>query len=415
MPSPNNRNVWIIHQFAISPSDSGGTRHYSLAKELRRHGFSPTVIASATSYYTGKSRQLPEGCEAFAEEIEGVQFLWLRAATKDKKFSSRVAAMLQFVWQLLSGVPRKNLPAPTLILGSSPTIFSAAAACMLAKRYRVPFILEVRDLWPDSLIEITGYGRYHPLIVFMRLLEGWLYRNSSHIVTLLDASAPYFSAWGVPAENITVISNGVDTELLSNADMPAAPNDDFTILYLGAMGMPNALEDVIAAAALLDKRPDAARIKFHLVGDGVRRPALEEMARGLSNVRFSPAVPKKAVAETLAKADAFVLHMLDLSIYRWGVSPNKLYDYLLAARPVIFASGTKNNIVSASGGGLSIPAQDPQAIAQAALDLAAMTPQQRQQMGRNGRDYVLAHFSFQNLGERLSQVLQQYQPLGVGV
>lgn len=407
MSQQSSRPVWIINQSSISPRESGGTRHYSLARELKKHGYDATVIASANNYYTGKPRPLPEGVGAQLEEIEGVSFLWLRSITKDKKMHSRIIAMLYYLWQVLSGKPQHYLPRPALIMGSSPTLFNAVAACILAKRYRVPFVLEIRDLWPESLIEITGHGRYHPLVVILRFLEGWVYRNASHIVTLLDKSTLYFSAWGVPPERVSVVSNGVDLQLLdAQAVAPPTDKEHFTILYMGAMGRPNAMDTVVEAAALLQDEP---RIAFHLVGDGVCRPQLEEMARNLklTNVRFSPPVPKKEVAQLLAQADATIMHMADLSLYRWGISPNKLYDYLLAARPVLFASGVADNIVSQSGGGMAIPAGSAQQMADTVRKLAALPLLERQEMGRRGREFVLTHYNFGVLGQKLANAFDQ--------
>ena len=406
MQPKSQQHVWIINQFSISPLESGGTRHYSLAKELKKFGFITTIIASANNYYTGKPRALPEGQSAHMEEIDGVRFLWMRSITRDKKFFSRILAMLHFLFLVLSGRPRRYLPKPEIIMGSSPTLFNALAACLLAKRYKVPFVLEIRDLWPESLIEITGYGRYHPLVIVLRALEGWVYRNAQHIVTLLDKSALYFSAWGVPAERITVVSNGVDTQLLATDASALEDKKDFTILYMGAMGRPNSLETIIEAATLVKDNP---RIQIHFVGDGVSRPTLEDMTRerGLKNVHFSPPVAKKDVSKTLADADATILHIPDLSIYRWGISPNKLYDYLLAARPVLIASGVNDNIVTQSRCGLSIASASPEAMAGAMVRLEQMTRAEREEMGQRGREYVLQHFNFGVLGERLAGVFSQ--------
>lgn len=215
--------VWLINHFAIPPSESGGTRHYSLARALSTHGIAASVIASASNYQTGQARPMPEGATAHRETINGVEFLWLRAAAHGKGASSRLLAMLDFAWKILRNVPGHSLAAPEVIVGSSPHLFAAAAACALAARLRVPFfVLEVRDLWPASLVEIAGYSRFHPIILLLLLLERYVYRRAARIITLLPDAAPYFTARGARAENIVVIPNGVDVDLL-DAPLPPAP------------------------------------------------------------------------------------------------------------------------------------------------------------------------------------------------
>lgn len=377
-------SIWIINQAALSPKENGGTRHYSLARALAVQGWDALIIREAGSGAVGE------------ETVDGVRFLRLPGATRKGSKLQRLLSMFHFAQQVGRARPTGT---PDIVLGSSPPIFAAAAACLLAKRQRVPFVLEVRDLWPESVIQLTGMSRWHPFVLLVRGLERWLYRRADHLIALFPESVPYFVQKGVPAERITVLPNGIDRHLMPPPS-PAVARDGFHLYYFGALGIPNALEEIVGAARLLQHE----NIHVHLVGDGVRKPALVALADGLSNVHFAAPVPKTAMAAALAQADAFLLCIRDLPLYRWGVSPNKLYDYLNAARPILYASGFVPLVIAQHQAGVhTYP--DAASIAEGARRLAALTPEERAAMGERGRAYVLAHHDMERLGAQLAVTL----------
>ena len=401
--------VWIINHFAIPPSESGGTRHYSLARELLNHGFAATIIAAASNYQTGRPRPLPEGVKAQLQVVNDVPFLWMKTATHGKDGVSRLLGMIYFAYQLVTNLPRRFVDAPEIIIGSTPHLFGAAASCFLAKHYKIPFVLEVRDIWPESLIELGGFSPYHPLMLIMKKLERYVYRNASRIVTLLPDAAPYFAQHGAKAENVVVIPNGVDTSILENASAePVKKPEKFTVLYTGTIGIPNQMETFVEAAELVQNRNDVPPIQFVLVGEGIRKAALQQMAeeKSLTNMIFLPSVPKNEVAGLLARADAFYLQFKDCALYQWGVSPNKLFDYLLAAKPILYAANVKTNPVQSENAGISLKPADAKLLADAVVKLATMPEAERAAMGERGRAYVLAHHNFTALGKKLADCLK---------
>ncbi|MFM9889421.1 MAG: glycosyltransferase family 4 protein [Rickettsiales bacterium] len=397
--------VWIINHFAVPPGESGGTRHFSLARELQKHGFTPTIIAAASHYQTGKPRPLPEGAKAQLQTIQDVPFLWLRARIFGKSALQRLIAMLSFAWDILTNAPRRHLDAPDIIIASSPDLFTATAGCFLARHLKIPFVLEVRDLWPDSLIELTNHSPLNPIILLMRLLERYVYARADRIVTLLSDATPYFVSRGARAEQVVVIPNGVDAQLLAppqaferEADAP------FTIVYAGAHGVPNQLDTLLNAAIALKNEP----VRFVFIGDGICKPTLVARADAaqLSNVLFIAPVAKNDIAAKLAKADAFHLEFKDAALYRFGVSPNKLYDYLLAARPVLYGANVPTNPVVLADAGYALPPGDSAALVAAIQKLMALPEAERAAMGERGRDYVLAHHDFTVLGKTLADMLK---------
>jgi glycosyltransferase involved in cell wall biosynthesis len=205
------------------------------------------------------------------------------------------------------------------------------------------------------------------------------------------------------------IPNGVDIDLLGDTPAPNRPSDaPFTVLYSGSIGIPNHMETYIEAACLLHARTDIPPIEFVLLGEGVRKNALMKMARDrkLTNLRFLPAVPKKEVPQIIANADLCYLQFKDSPLYQWGVSPNKLFDYLLAAKPILYAANVKTNPVQHAHAGMVLRPGDAQALADAVVQFARMNATERDAMGARGRTYVLTHHTFNTLGKTLADCLK---------
>src|SRR5262249_38045981 len=199
-------------------------------------------------------------------------------------------------------------------------------------------------------------------------IETVLYYKSSHIVTLLPFAQRYMAKRGVNPEKITYIPNGID---LDSFPAPKAPPDRpvFSIVYAGAHGLANGLDVILEAARLVQQAPSSRPIVFRLIGSGPEKARLQEIARQrkIENVQFEPARPKTEVYTALADADAFVVNLRNSPLYQYGISLNKIYEYLAAGRPTIIASNAANNPVAEAGAGEVVPADDATGIAHAAL------------------------------------------------
>jgi glycosyltransferase involved in cell wall biosynthesis len=407
-PTVASLKVWIVHQFAVPPSQPGITRHFSLARELVQRGYEVTLIASSFDHLTRRETRLAAG-ERFAKEcIDGVNFLWLRSPAYAGNGIARMWNMAAFALSVLAGICEQQLGTPDVVVGSSPTLFSALAAERLAKRHGVPFVLEVRDLWPQSLVDLGKMPPSHPLVLGLGRIERHLYRKAQRIVTLLSDSTDHMVRKGARRERICELPNGIDMRLAPEprAPRPAAP---FTVMYAGAHGLANGLDTVLDAAALLQQRGWGSRVRIRLVGDGPEKPRLQERARreGLVNVQFDEPVPKTQVFSVLQEADAFLMVLKNSPVFRHGVSPNKLYDYMASARPVVFSVDSPNNPVQSENAGISVPPGDAQAMAEAIAELADMPLELRWQMGLRGRAYVARHHDFRMLGDRLAAILSE--------
>jgi glycosyltransferase involved in cell wall biosynthesis len=400
--------IWIVNHYAVPPSQTGGTRHHVLARELIRRGHDVTLLASNFNHARRDATRATSGPPWERETADGVPFVWFRTPPYEGNGAARLWNMGVFAARVWRHATRAGLGRPDVIVGSTPHPLAALAAERLARRLGVPFVLEVRDLWPDTLVESSRISARHPLILGFARVERHLYRSARHVVTLLPGAVEHIAARGGHRDRITWVPNGSEIAAVPvpppNERAPGAP---LTFMYAGAHGFLNALDTVLDAAAELERDGWGDRVVLRLLGDGPEKPRLVRRAAemGLRMVHFDDPVPRGQVAGRLAKADAFLMLLADAKVFRWGVSPNKLFDYLAAARPVIFGVDSPFNPVEGEGAGLSIPPADPAALARAIRAIVELPEEERREMGRRARSYVERHHDLGELARRLEGVL----------
>lgn len=401
------KQVWVLNHYAQEPGGAGGTRHFHLAEHLQKMGWQATLIAASAKHRTGKQPLLPfekHRMDSFNE----VRFLWIRTSHYSGNGGGRIRNMLQYTWRVLLQKTTADLPRPDIVIGSSVHPFAAVAGALLARRFKVPFVFEVRDLWPQTLIDMGRLKSSSTTAWILRKLELWLYRRAARIVALLPRAWEYITPLGIPKEHVIWIPNGVDLSLFPQATSSLSDSQYFTLMYFGAHGQANGLDNVLTAMKFVQEQPNGRHIRLRMIGDGPLKPILIAKASkmGLINVSFESSVPKSQIPALAAQADAFVIAVLDLpNLYRYGISMNKLFDYLAAERPIIISSDAVNNPVSEAQAGLTVKAGQPEALSDAILKIAATPLEERRRMGHAGRTYVERNHSFQQLSSRLAAVL----------
>jgi hypothetical protein len=335
------------------------------------------------------------------EVLDGVRFAWLWAAPYERNDWRRVWNWLSFGRSLGRWI--RDAERPDVIVGSSPHLFAALAAWRAARRYDVPFVLEVRDLWPESLA-VAGTRR-GPSYWALHALARFLYRRADRIVVLAQGVAEFLARAGVAAQRIILAPNGVDVAAYSNS--ARAPRGSLRLVYAGAHGPANGLEAVLDAADLLRTE---SRIAFDLVGDGPSKPSLVAAARArkLDNVHFHEPISKRAMPAFLATCDAGLMVLKDVPLFSFGVSPNKLFDYWGAALPVACnVPGDVATMIRESGGGIQAGDASGAALAEAIRGLLDMSPVERIAMGERGRAWVARERDRPVLTARLDGALRQ--------
>ncbi len=399
-------HVLLIHQAFISPNQAGGTRHYELGKRFVAEGNEFTIVASDVSYLSGTKAEMPaDGPETYAGVH--VRRAWTYAALH-RNYVWRVVSFLSFmVSSVWAAMKVRNVD---IVMGTSPPIFQLLSAWIVSVVKWKPFVLEVRDLWPEFAVDI-GVLKNPVLIWLARRLESFLYRRATHLVVNSPAYREYLIEKGVPAAKVSFVANGVDTSMFSQPTDASALRDElglegkFVVTYAGAIGMANDLDVVLDAADHLRDEPD---VHFLLVGDGKECDRLQERAvqMSLPNVTFTGPQPKAEMPRYLAMSDACLATLRDIPMFR-TTYPNKVFDYMAAARPTILGiDGVIRDVVEAADGGIAIPPGDAAALSAAVGELSR-DRQRCTQMGRSAREYVRQHFDRDQQAAEFRETIEQ--------
>jgi glycosyltransferase involved in cell wall biosynthesis len=398
-------HILLIHQAFASIDEPGGTRHHEFARELARQGHKVTIIASPISYLTGEAggRKIPW----IQKQTDEFGVTILRTYTYPafhKSFFHRVIGFISFmVSSFFAGV---NVRKVDLVWGTSPPIFQGITAWALARIKRVPFLFEVRDLWPAFAIGV-GVLKQPVLIKLSLWLEKFLYRNADRIVVNSPGYLEHVRSRG--ARVVELVPNGADPAMF-NPDGKGetfrkkyALEDDFIVLYAGAHGMSNDLDVVLNAAK---KIIDLDIVKVVFLGDGKEKQHLMEKAceMSLSNVRFIPSLPKTEMAEALAASNACIAILKPLDLYQ-TTYPNKVFDYMAAGRPIILAiDGVIRQVVEGGQAGIFVEPGNADQMAAAVRKLYG-DRNLASVMGKNGRKILVEQFSRPDMCEKLKTIL----------
>ena len=401
--------LWLINQFANTPDLPGHTRQYEVAAGLVSLGWCVGVFASDFNLTQRRYRRLRFPLLCSSERPAGIRWNWLWVSPYRQNNWKRQLNMLSFCLHLvLRLLPAALLcrlrgRAPNVILASSPQLPAAFTCLCIARLSGTPFVLEVRDLWPQVLID---QGRKNPDSLLVRLL-GWmerqLYSNAHTVVVLAQGAERYVRERG--ARRTTWLPNGPDLKLF--APQPLPPDQPaFTVLYAGAHGDANALENVISAARLLEQRNSPVRFQF--IGDGPEKQSLIQLAADLKTVVFNDPVPKSEIPARMAQADAILLSLRDVPLFRYGVSPNKLYDAYAIGRPVITTvAGSINKEVETHRLGVTAKPGDPQDLADAILRLLQTPRAEREAMAERATQMAHSTYSRQRINAEYNSLLHE--------
>ncbi len=384
-------HILLIHQAFAALDEAGGTRHIEMAQQLARQGHRVTIIASPVSYLTGSAGSRPAWLTR-EEPFPGVTILRTYTLPSiHRSFVYRVFSFLSFMFSSFwVGLGVRGVD---LIWGTSPPIFQGWTAWFLSRLKRVPFLFEIRDLWPAFAIAV-GVLKNKTLIHLSEWLERFLYSHADRIIVNSPGFIQHVTSRG--AWRVDLIANGADPAMFT----PEARGttfrsefnlgDKFVVLYAGAHGLSNDLGIVLQAANHLCQRSD---IVFAFVGAGKEKANLQQQASdmNLSNVVFAPPASKNQMAEVLAAADACIAILKPIEMYR-TTYPNKVFDYMAAGRPVILAiDGVIRQVVEEAQAGIFVPPGDSFALASAVENLAD-NRQLAQSMGVSGRQAIETHY-----------------------
>jgi glycosyltransferase involved in cell wall biosynthesis len=312
-----------------------------------------------------------------------------------------------------AGLRGLTIPTPDVIIGSSPQLLVALSAWWLAFAQEVPFVFEVRDLWPESLVAV-GAGREDSLLhTALAKIAGFLYQRADRIVVVTPAFKDHLIRhWRIPAEKIAIVENGVETDLFTpipaEETQPLRQNlgigSKFLVSYIGTMGNAHGLTTLLdAASTLYSLNPE---VHFLLIGEGAEKEQTkaQSQSRGLTNVQFLDQQPREKIPAFISASDACLVLLKKTDIFK-TVIPTKMLEFMSCERPLILGvDGQARQIVEQAGAGLVIEPENPDALVRAIQQLAA-DRQLGTTLGKNGREYILKSFSRRGTAEKYIDVL----------
>jgi colanic acid biosynthesis glycosyl transferase WcaI len=402
----------ILYLSQYFPPEVGATqtRAYEMASGLVRAGHQVTVLTEVPNHPQGVIRAEYRGRVYSREELSGIDVrrLWV-ITSPAKNWRTRMAFYLSFMLHATLAGLLLERGYYDVLYASSPPLFVGGAALAISSLRRIPLVFEVRDLWPESAVQLGELGRPGLARLATRLEEA-CYRRARHIVVATQGIRDRLAQRGCPTGKLTVIPNGANTELYTPQPMNHALRDklgiapdEFVVIYTGLHGLAHGLETALQAADRLRDRPG---ILFLFVGDGPQKESLRQMAQqmALPNVRFHDSVPEYALPAYIAMADVGLDTRRRIGISR-GTLPVKMFSYMACGRPVLLAiEGEAVDLLLRAQAGIVVPPETPAALAQAILDLRA-DPAARAMLGRNGRAFVEANYSRQGFARQLEQLL----------
>ncbi|MGC4097166.1 MAG: glycosyltransferase family 4 protein [Nitrospira sp.] len=401
------RILFLSHYFPPEVN-APATRTYEHCRQWVKDGHTVTVITCAPNH--------PQG-----NVYEGYRNRWCQSETKDGIKVVRVWTFitanegflkrtLNYISYMCSAVIHALLlPKADVVLSTSPQFFNGLAGYFVSKLRRIPWVLEIRDLWPESIVAV-GAIKNSAIITLLEWVEQFAYRNADRIVPVTDSFKSYMVGKGIDAQKIVVVKNGVDLDQYAPRDGASSLADElgikgrFVVSYFGTHGMAHHLETIFHAA---DRLRRAKNIVFLMVGDGAERKALVNMRdkMALDNVMMLDQQPKSRMRDFWALSDISLVLLKKSDLFK-TVIPSKIFESLAMAKPIILGvEGESADLLREAQAGMCIEPEHADSLADCVLELS-QNPERCHQLGQNGRRYVRERFDRIVLARTLAKMIE---------
>ena len=409
--------ILYVSQYFPPEMGAPAARVSELSRHWVREGHDVSVLTGFPNHPDGVIR--PEYRRRFRrlicrEILDGIKVVrtWLLPFPNRESYE-RILNYSSFC--VSAGIAGSFLERPDVVIATSPQLLVGLSGFWIAKLKGVPFVLEIRDLWPESLTAV-GVGNPNSLLHrTLRKIAGFLYRQADHVVVVTPAFREYLiKNWRVPGEKISIVQNGVETKLFSPGDngplrSSLKAEEKFVVSYIGTLGLAHGLQTVIAAAENLQNAEP--NVLFLLVGEGADRERILKLAesKNLTNVRFVPQQPREKIPAYIAASDACLVLLKKSDVFK-TVIPTKMLEFMSCGRPVVLGvNGQAREILEQCGGGIYVEPENPVALCEAIRNLQQQDFL-RNSMGRNGREYIVQNLSRESTAADYLEVLHRLLP-----
>lgn len=389
-----------------SPFHGPNMRWYYLGQALRPLGVQVEIVSSSSFH---KYTTPPEFDGSHAEqEIDGLTYHWLRTAGYERRGVAQVRNQLEFVARCYLSSGRLAGRAPDLVIASSPHPFVSFPAQYIARKAGARFVFEVRDLWPEVLLELGNFARWHPYVLALGVAERFGVKYAERVISVKPGDGDYFNRkYGLPKSGFSYVPNGFlpDEAVMSPLPEVKQLRDryKFIIGYVGALSIYYGLDHLLELACCYRDQKD---VGFVVVGKGDLSEKLKSKALklGLDNFHLLGSISRTSVPSTLAQFDACYVGLQDVGVHRFGISCNKIYEYMQARKPIIGSYRAGYDPVVAANCGFVAPPGDYSALTKG-IDLLINQPELAIELGERGQSYFHSHHDFRVVAKTLKNAL----------
>ncbi len=407
-------NVWIVNHYAIPPSMGGLVRHYYFSKYLQKKGHSVKIFTSSKIHNTDIN-VIQDGA-LYKEEIEdGVEYTFVKSRDYSGNGMDRILNMIDMpfkMWRAMKCFYKKQKP--DVIYTSSPDLFVAFFALLFAKIYRIPVVVEVRDLWPESIVQYNGISSKNLIILVLYQLEKWIYKRANQLVFTMEGGKEYIKDKGwdkkINLGKVHHVNNGVDLEEYKNnleeftlKDEDLESTDTFKAVYIGSIRKVNNVGTLIKAARYLKNNP---KIQILIYGDGTEKEILAKKAEEYGgNVVFKGRIEKKYIPYILSKADVNLINVRPAGINKYGCSWNKLFEYMASGKPILCNLPVEYDLIQRHHLGVTKKFADAKEYAEAILSFYRMDKEEYSSYCKSAKE-IAREYDYQILANRVEEILK---------
>jgi len=399
-------NILLINHYAGNNKLGMEYRPYYLANEWIKQGHNVLIVASSQAHVRSSQPDVKRNLQI--DTIDGINYLWIKTNKYNGNGIGRIFNIFVFIIKLIFNKNKIiKIFKPDVVIASSTYPLDIFPANKIAKQCNAKLVFEVHDLWPLSPMELGGYSKNHPFIKVMQWAENFAYKKSDKVISILPNTLEHMLEHGLNPAKFHYIPNGIAMDEWQNCENVSCEHINLinklktegktVIGYAGSHGLANALQYLIQAADLLREEP----VAFLFIGNGPDKETLKNQAAimNLQNVFFLNAVPKKTLIPILKKIDILFISLQYKPIFRFGISPNKLFDYMMSGRPIIQAIKTPTDIVKLADCGITIEPENHFLIAETIKYFMQLTPDELSDIGARGKNYVALHHNYKVLAQ----------------